>query len=42
MINILEQRMRRHEDNALSQYYDLDAKIKADPRMVNLGGAKEQ
>ena len=41
-INILEQRMRRHEDNALSQYYDLDAKIKADPRMVNLGGAKEQ
>ena len=34
--------MRRHEDNALSQYYDLDAKIKADPRMVNLGGAKEQ
>ena len=35
-MRILEQRMNRHEDQALTQYYELDARLKADPRMVNL------
>jgi hypothetical protein len=40
-LHILEQRMKRHEDQALTQYYELDARLKADPRMVNLFGNEQ-
>ena len=32
-IQILEQRLKRHEEQALQRYYDLDAKLRADPRL---------
>lgn len=38
-IHILEQRLKRHEEAALSKYYGLDAKLRSDPRLVELGMA---
>ena len=44
-IEVLERRIRRHERDALQRYYDLDVRIRADPRMAALTeppGAAEQ
>ncbi|GFR42728.1 hypothetical protein Agub_g3646 [Astrephomene gubernaculifera] len=35
-IHILERRLRRHEEQALHKYYELDAKLRADPRLAAL------
>jgi hypothetical protein len=35
-IHILECRLRRHEEQALHKYYELDAKLRADPRLLAL------
>jgi hypothetical protein len=32
-IHILEQRLKRHEEQALQKYYELDAKLRSDPRL---------
>jgi hypothetical protein len=32
-IHILEQRLKRHEEQALQKYYDLDSKLRADVRL---------
>jgi len=32
-IHILEQRLKRHEEQALQKYYDLDSKLRNDPRL---------
>ena len=37
-IQILEQRLARHEETALKKFQDLDAKLAADPRMRALRG----
>mmetsp|Transcript_46212 Transcript_46212/g.88190 ORF Transcript_46212/g.88190 Transcript_46212/m.88190 type:complete len:1493 (-) Transcript_46212:386-4864(-) len=38
-IHILEQRLKRHEEQALQKYYDLDAKLRSDPRLNMLMSA---
>ncbi|KXZ51889.1 hypothetical protein GPECTOR_11g323 [Gonium pectorale] len=35
-IHILERRLRRHEEQALHKYYELDAKLRSDPRLTAL------
>ena len=35
-IQILEQRLKRHEEQALQRFYDLDAKLRQDPRLAFL------
>mmetsp|Transcript_27648 Transcript_27648/g.69682 ORF Transcript_27648/g.69682 Transcript_27648/m.69682 type:complete len:469 (+) Transcript_27648:102-1508(+) len=35
-IHILEQRLKRHEEQALQKYYELDAKLRSDPRLAIL------
>lgn len=35
-IHILERRLRRHEEQALHKYYELDAKLRADGRLAAL------
>ncbi|EFJ52641.1 hypothetical protein VOLCADRAFT_102618 [Volvox carteri f. nagariensis] len=35
-IHILERRLRRHEEQALHKYYELDAKLRGDPRLQAL------
>jgi hypothetical protein len=37
-ISILQRRLARHEDAALSKYYDLDRKLRSDPRLASLTG----
>ena len=32
-IHILEQRLKRHEEQALQKYYDLDSQLRADVRL---------
>jgi len=35
-IHILEKRLKRHEEQALHKYYELDHKLRADPRLAQL------
>ena len=35
-IHILEKRLRRHEEQALHKYYELDTKLRSDLRMAAL------
>ncbi len=35
-IAILEKRLKRHEEQALHKYYELDAKLRKDPRLAVL------
>lgn len=35
-ITILEKRLRRHEEQALRKYYDLDAQLRGDGRLASL------
>lgn len=38
-VAILERRLQRHEEAALAQYYALDRRLRADPRLAALAGA---
>ncbi len=35
-IHILEKRLKRHEEQALQKYYELDHKLRADARLAAL------
>jgi len=35
-IHILEKRLKRHEEQALHKYYELDHKLRSDPRLQAL------
>ena len=35
-IHILEKRLKRHEEQALHKYYELDHKLRSDPRLAAL------
>lgn len=35
-IHILEQRLKRHEEQALQRYYELDSKLRSDARLAIL------
>ena len=35
-IHILEQRLKRHEEQALQKYYELDSKLRNDARLAVL------
>lgn len=35
-IHILEKRLKRHEEQALHKYYELDHKLRSDPRLSAL------
>ena len=35
-IHIFEQRLKRHEEQALQKYYDLDMKLRSEPRLAAL------
>ena len=35
-IQILEKRLKRHEEQALHKYYELDHKLRTDPRLASL------
>ena len=35
-IHILEKRLKRHEEQALHKYYELDHKLRSDPRLLSL------
>ncbi len=35
-IHVLEQRLKRHEEQALQKYYDLDTKLRNEPRLAAL------
>jgi hypothetical protein len=35
-IHILEQRLKKHEEQALQKYYEMDGKLRGDPRLAGL------
>ncbi|CAG9466922.1 unnamed protein product [Pedinophyceae sp. YPF-701] len=41
-LHILEQRLKRHQEEALLKFYELDQKLRADPRLAALAAGPQQ